>query len=146
MIKTDTPAITTWIALLRAHNRARSAIDAALKSNDLPPLEQYDVLWALEQAIPEGLRPFELEDAVLLPQHGISRLTSQMVKKGLLNRLPSPDDKRGFRLVPTENGRQLRQRMWQIYEPVIKDFFEPKLDPDTIQSLAQFLNQCGQRP
>ncbi|NRB19441.1 MAG: winged helix-turn-helix transcriptional regulator [Rhodobacteraceae bacterium] len=133
----------TWIALFRAQKRARAAIDLALKSAELPPLEHYDVLWALEQALPQGLRPFELEQAVLLPQHGISRLTSQMIKQDLLTRLPCADDKRGFRLVPTAAGLRLRQQMWQIYQPVITQFFGPQLAPEEIITLMQLLNRSG---
>ncbi|PCJ10049.1 MAG: MarR family transcriptional regulator [Rhodobacteraceae bacterium] len=143
MAQTTTPAVSTWIALFRAQKRARSAIDAALKSANLPPLEQYDVLWALEQALPEGLRPFELEQSVLLPQHGISRLTTQMATQDLLTRLPCSDDKRGFRLVPTSTGLQLRQDMWQVYQPVIKIFFGPQLNQEDIQNLTQLLNRSG---
>lgn len=143
MTTTDSPPTATWITLFRAQKRARAAIDAALRSADLPPLERYDVLWSLEQALPHGLRPFELEQAILLPQHGISRLTSQMVRQGLLSRLPCSDDKRGFRLVPTQAGQQLRQRMWQVYQPVIQDFFSLQLDQDEILNLMHLLNRCG---
>ncbi|TLP69209.1 MarR family transcriptional regulator [Parasedimentitalea maritima] len=143
MTNPNSPATASWIALFRAQKRARTAIDNALNSANLPPLEQYDVLWALEQAMPLGLRPYELEQAVLLPQHGISRLTSQMVKQDLLVRLPCPDDKRGFRLVPSDSGLLLRQRMWQIYQPIITEFFQAKLAPDEVQELMQLLCRTG---
>jgi len=144
MTQSNTPAIPTWIALFRTQNRARLAIDDALKSANLPSLDQYDVLWALEQAMPQGLRPFELEQAALLPQHGISRLTSLMARQGLLSRLPCTEDKRGFRLVPTTAGLQLRQAMWQVYQPLITDFFGRQLGADEVQTLATLLNRSGQ--
>ena len=93
--------------------------------------------------MPKGLRPFELESSVLLPQHGISRLTSQMVKQNLLSRLTCADDKRGFRLIPTETGLQLRQRMWAVYQPVIKRFFGEQLSVDEIRTLMPLLNRSG---
>ena len=143
MNQTTPSTSATWIALFRAQKRARAAIDAALKAADLPPLEQYDVLWSLEQALPHGLRPFELEQAILLPQHGVSRLTSHMVKQGLLDRVPCPDDKRGFRLLPTKAGQQLRQEIWEVYQPVISGFFDTHLSQDERQTLTQLLSRCN---
>lgn len=143
MTSDTSPAQAAWLALFRAQTRARNAADAALKAAGLPPLEWYDVLWELERAMPGGLRPFELEKAVLLPQHGISRLTDRMVKAGMLTRLPCPDDKRGFRLIPSPAGLKLRQDMWRIYGPVISGFWEPGLSVDEQAELARLLGAAG---
>ena len=63
MILMDTNAAThAWIQMFRAYRRAREQADSALKSNDLPPLEQYDILLELGRAGQAGLRPMELEN------------------------------------------------------------------------------------
>ena len=52
--------------------RAIEAVEARLKAADLPPLGWYDVLLELEKAGEAGLRPFELQARLLLPQYGVS--------------------------------------------------------------------------
>src|SRR6185295_14281136 len=46
----------TWALMLQAHAVLLEAMQARLKAADLPPLEWYDVLWALEQAAGHRLR------------------------------------------------------------------------------------------
>ncbi|MEH6548030.1 MAG: hypothetical protein V7701_16455, partial [Sneathiella sp.] len=50
-----------WVALNLSQTKIYRIIDTALKSEGLPNLRWYDVLWELERAQESGLRPFELE-------------------------------------------------------------------------------------
>ena len=91
----------------------------ALKAEGLPPLGWYDVLWETEKAT-NGIRPLTLQDRLLLPQYGLSRLVERMVKAGLVARLDCETDGRGQVLVLTEEGRMTRGRMWPVYASALQ--------------------------
>ena len=76
-----------------------SRVESALKAADLPPLAWYEVLVELERAGAYGVRPFALEEALQLPQYGLSRLLARMEAAGLVLRGSCPGDGRGQMVV-----------------------------------------------
>lgn len=134
-------AFSAWAGLWRAQGRILSAIEGALKEAGLPPLSWYDVLIELEREGDAGLRPVELERAILLPQYGLSRLLDRIERDGYVQRRPCPDDRRGQNIVITPEGRALRKRMWPIYGAVIKDALEDKLSAAELAELDRLLGQ-----
>ncbi len=138
-------AFTAWAGLWRAQGRILCAVESALKAAGMPPLTWYDVLIELERAGDEGLRPFELERAILLPQYGLSRLLDRIEGDGYLQRLPCLDDRRGLNIVITSEGRALRKRMWPVYGKAIKDNLEDKLSDAELAELGGLLGKLLER-
>ena len=103
------------------------------------PLTWYDLLLELERAGEGGLRPFELERELLLPQYGVSRLIERVEKAGYLKRETCEDDGRGQRLVITESGRKLRRKMWPVYGQAIEDAVGARLTPAEARRLSGLL-------
>lgn len=116
-LPTTTTAI--WTGLLRASARVQDTVEAALKSDGLPPLGWYDALWEIEKAV-DGIRPLTLQERLLLPQYGLSRLVERMVKAGLVVRLDCDTDRRGLVLILTAKGRATRAQMWPVYANVLQ--------------------------
>lgn len=116
----DESTVSLWVRLMRASTAVLDAIEGRLKAEGLPPLAWYDVLLELDRAGNGGLRPMELEERLLLPQYGTSRLLRRLEEAGLTTRAPTPEDGRGFRVTITEAGRQMRQRMWPVYAEVLQ--------------------------
>ena len=137
--------IAAWTRLMRAQHTVLSAIERALKAKTMPPLAWYDVLLELEGA-PEGLRPFELEPRLLLPQYSLSRLIDRMVEADLVKRRPSADDKRGHTLLITPAGRRKRQEMWPIYAQAIQRAVGDRIDEQQGSMLAALLERLIDRP
>jgi len=113
--------IRVWTRLVRAKDMTMAGVERALKRASLPPLVWYDVLLELERAGDEGLRPFELERAMLLAQYNLSRLIDRIEAAGYVERQACLDDGRGQRVLITPAGRSLRQSMWPIYRQAIHD-------------------------
>lgn len=132
-----------WINLVRAHRIALSSIEGALKGQNMPPLKWYDVLLELDRVGTEGLRPFELEERLLLPQYGVSRLIDSVEKAGYLKRLSCEDDRRGQHLVITTTGKKLRKKMWPIYKDAIEKSIGEKFGPVQLKSLAGLLSKLA---
>lgn len=112
-------------------------MEGALKGAGLPPLEWYDVLLELERGGP--LRPRDLQARLLLAQYNLSRLLDRLVAAGLIQRRPCPDDKRGYLVAATADGRALRERMWPVYAQGIQDAVGASLTLDESESLVRLL-------
>ena len=80
--KTSQQIVQAWARLLKAERLALARVETALKQAGLPPLAWYDVLLELERAGEAGLRPFELERALLLAQYNLSRLLDRIERGG----------------------------------------------------------------
>lgn len=139
MNKPADSTMKAWVRLLRAHRTALSSVEKALKAADLPPLTWYDLLLELERAGKGGLRPFELERELLLPQYGVSRLIERLEKAGHLRREACEEDGRGQRLVITESGRELRWKMWPVYGNAIENAVGARLTSAETRSLSGLL-------
>ncbi len=111
----NTPVVRAWVRLVKAQQLALTSVEAALKAAGLPPLGWYDVLLEVERAGTKGLRPVELEQAVLLAQYNLSRLIDRLERAGYVERKACEADGRGQLIVLTAAGRTVRQKMWPVY-------------------------------
>lgn len=120
MVAPSTSVVGAWTRLERAHRAAQGTVESRLKKAGLPPLTWYDVLLELERAGDAGLRPFELQKAMLFAQYNLSRLIDRMATDGYVARTASADDGRGQVLAITRAGRALRRRIWPVYAAAIE--------------------------
>ncbi len=137
----DSSIVDAWIALVQSQKVAVARVEARLKAAGLPALTWYDALWELEKAGEAGLRPFELERALLFEQYNLSRLVDRLEKAGLVDRAPCPDDGRGQMLKISDAGRVLRARMWQTYSSAIDEAVGARLSNDEADRLATLLKK-----
>ncbi|UWQ32211.1 MarR family winged helix-turn-helix transcriptional regulator [Leisingera sp. M527] len=130
-----------WLPLARAHKSILATVEAALKQAGLPGLDWYDLLWELECAGAAGLRPFELQEKLLLPQYGVSRLAERLAKAGLLQRQTCDGDGRGQTLVITPDGAAMRARIWAVYADAMQQAVLPHFSPGEARRLAELLGK-----
>lgn len=139
MAKPSKTTVDIWIRLARAHQAVLSSIEKALKTAGFPPLSWYDVLLELVRAEPEGLRAFELQKKLLLPQYGLSRLLAKIEDAGYLERVACDEDGRGQIVTITPSGRAMRQSMWAVYSVAIEQGVGAKLNKPDREILAKLL-------
>ena len=130
-----------WVAIVSTSRRLLESVEAALKDAGHPSLAWYDALWEIEKAGPDGLRPFELKDLLLLPQYGTSRLLDRLVKAELVERRDCDDDGRGQIVRISETGRNTRQAMWPVYARVLTEKIGSKLAPADAIQLVRLLSK-----
>ena len=135
--------ITAWVRIARAHTRILDQVEKALKLAKLKPLSWYDVLLELERSGESGLRHFELEEKLLLPQYSVSRLVDRIESAGYLSRTTCSDDLRGQVLHITKQGKQVRQRMWPVYRDAIRKAVGDKLSDTETRKLADILSKLS---
>ena len=141
MAKPTDATIKTWAQLIRTHGAALSTVESALKEAGLPSLDWYDILLELERVGNDGIRPFELQNELLLPQYGISRLLNRIGTAGYLERLSCEEDGRGKRLIITQSGKDIRRRIWSVYSEAIEQAVGSKLRPKEIETLSRLLKR-----
>ena len=134
-------AITAWARLVLVSQDLLSRVEADLKAAGFPPLPWYDALLELRRAGTDGLRPFQLQERMLLAQYGLSRLVDRLDRAGYVHRMPSTDDGRGQVLTLTPKGSKLLEQMWPVYRDAIRAHFAKRLSDRDIGELARILGK-----
>lgn len=132
-----------WIALMRTSRATQEELGQLLKAGGLPPLEWYDILWELEKAEPDGLRPQELETKTLLRQYQMSRVLKRMEISGLVTIAKLDSDKRGQLVRLTADGKQARTDAWQTYGAFLSRTFDERLKREELETLACLLTKLN---
>ena len=136
---TDTH-IAAWVHTVRTSQRIVQATEQALKKAGLPPLSWYDVLLELKRARPEGLRPYQLQSAMLIAQYNLSRLIDRIEKRGYVQRFSCDDDGRGQVIRITPVGLELQERMWPVYQQALEREFAARITEKDAATLVRLLS------
>lgn len=91
--------------LARMTRLLSDGIDECFKSFDLTSTE-FDILATLKRS-GRPLTPTELYQTLMLSSGAMSTRLEALVKRGWVERLPSPDDRRSNRVCLTESGERL---------------------------------------
>ena len=127
----------TWRLFLTVQIQVIERIQEQLSAANLPPLEWYDVLWALQETPDRRLRLSELADRVLLSRSNLTRLLDRLEKNELLYREPCPTDRRGTFAVLTEAGAAMQKQMWAIYSEGIAEYFGDRLSDEEVKVMQE---------
>ena len=136
--------MSAWALLLSANSRLLERIEASLAAAELPPLAWYDVLWELEKAPDGRLRMHEIADHTVLSRSNLTRLADRLENAGLIEREICADDRRGAYCVITRTGRQMRARMWPVYQKGIEKLFAAHVSADEARSMTAALERVLQ--
>ena len=101
-------ALSVWVRLLKAHGlmlrEVRRRVPVTLT------LPQFDVLAQLYRR-EEGMTPGELTRELLVTAGNVTGIVERLVRLGLAERRPVPQDRRAVRVRLTARGRQLMRRI-----------------------------------
>ena len=95
------------------------------------------MLFTLSRCPSGWLRLNELNDNVLLSQSSLSRLVERLEKRGLVERMPAPDDGRGVLIRLTEAGRELQKQIGREHVRDIAALVAPALTAAEQQELLR---------
>lgn len=101
-------ALSVWVRLLKAHGlmlrEVRRRVPVSLT------LPQFDVLAQLYRR-EGGMTPGELTRELLVTAGNVTGIVERLVRLGLAERRPVPQDRRAVRVRLTPRGRQLMRRI-----------------------------------
>ncbi|MDQ0677931.1 DNA-binding MarR family transcriptional regulator [Arthrobacter pascens] len=142
-------AAETWESLFRAQVAVMRKLQAAPAFRKLA-LNEYDVIFTLSRCPSGWLRLNELNDNVLLSQSSLSRLVERLEKRGLVARMPAPDDGRGVLLKLTPEGAALQKEIGREHVRDISGLLGPALTAAEQKELKRLTdklrNSLGPRP
>ena len=139
--KLSEEAVTAWARLARVSQAVLARVESDLRKSGHPPLSWYDALLELDRARPDGLRPCQLQENMLLAQYNLSRLTERLEAAGHIEREDCSEDGRGQVLKINGSGRRLLKEMWPIYRTAIETHFANRLDASEISTLSAMLDK-----
>jgi DNA-binding MarR family transcriptional regulator len=132
-------APSAWPAFITAHDALVVRIEERLRAAGLPDLAWYVVLWVLERAPDQRMRMHELADTAVIARSNLTRLVDKLEKEGLVARERVSDDRRGAYARITQEGREMRSRMWTVYGPAIEELFLRHLSPSENAILREIM-------
>jgi DNA-binding MarR family transcriptional regulator len=94
-----------WAALLRVHAALTPVLDQELQAAHGLPLTWYDVLLELNAAPDRSLTMTRLGQVAVVSRSRVSRVVDELVRAGLVERVPNPDDGRSAYARITAAGR-----------------------------------------
>ena len=128
------PVQKAWVALQRFGPALLERVEGRVQEAGLPPLDWYDVLWAIEREGP--LRQRDLANHMLLKRYSISRLIDRLEADGLVERRECPGDARGQLLHLTPAGAKLRREIWMVYGKAMREALAPLSEKEALQLAA----------
>ena len=114
---------------------ATAAIDAAVRETGLDADEFaiYSVL-----ASTEGMTPTDLARWMAAPATTVSSYAARFTRRGHVERVPNPDDRRSYRLRLTEAGRAAHLAAGLLFQPVLREVTD-RLGPDVADTHRRLL-------
>jgi DNA-binding MarR family transcriptional regulator len=123
-----------WTALLIAHRRLTTRLDAELRLGAGITLDEYDVLYQLRLAR-RPLRMSELAATAVISRPSTSRVADRLVERGWLRRWHDSTDRRVVLVELTGDGKRAQSRAARLHLDGIARFIETPLagfDVDTV--------------
>lgn len=128
--------------LLRAAARVRDGVGANLTMEDLD-FAGFDVLLTLRrQGRGSALSPSELAQDMMISTSAMTNRLDRLQKRGLIERLADPEDRRALRVVLTETGFALAERI-VVSHVATEERLVSALSPDERMELRRLLAKIG---
>jgi len=131
-----------WHRLLRLSRRVLREIDARLDAEHRIGVNEFDVLITLDNAPDRRLRMTSLAEAVMFSSGGLTRLAGRLESRGLVERIPDPDDARSFYAALTGEGSRRLSEARVTHDAVIEALLSAKLTRNEMRSLTRALGQA----
>ena len=141
-IRPGDPVVHVWRRLLQYHHRATTALDAELTTERNLSLEEYDVLFQLQDA-GSALRMSDLASAVLVTRSSCTRLVDRLQTRGFVERRASDEDRRSVTVSITSSGRAVLRRAATTHLRGVDSLFASRVDGRDLADLARILDRLG---
>ena len=132
-----------WRAWLDAVARIDSHLDEVLRPFGLD-LGEYEILVRLSEAPERRMRMSDLADAARQSRSRLTHTVARMEKKGLLNRVPCANDRRGVIAILTDEGFGLLETAAPAHVDSVREVLVDVVDPADFEALGRAMNAVNQ--
>jgi DNA-binding MarR family transcriptional regulator len=130
-----------WAALLRVHAAVTPVLDQELQATHGLPLTWYDVLLELNAAEGRRLTMSQLGEVAVVSRSRVSRVVDELVRAGLVERVPNPADRRSAFARITPAGRSRLRAAAPTYLAGIERHFTGHLTAAEAHTVATALER-----
>ena len=130
-----------WAALLRVHAAVTPVLDQELQAAHGLPITWYDVLLELNAAEGRRLTMSQLGEVAVVSRSRMSRVVDELVRAGLVERVPNPDDRRSAFARITPAGRARLRAAAPTYLAGIERHFTSHLTAAEAHAVATALER-----
>ena len=131
-----------WTALLVAHRRLTTELDAELRAGADMTLDEYDVLYQMRRA-GGPLRMSELASRLLVSRPTTTRVADQLAQRRWLERRHDAADRRAVLVTLTPAGRRAQARAGRLHLDGIARLVETPLTGHDVGSVVAALRAIG---
>ncbi len=126
-----------WLRLLTCTTLIEGEVRRRLRDEFDVTLPRFDLMAQLDKA-PNGMTLGELSQRMMVSNGNVTGLAERLVEQGLLDRRPSPNDRRAQIVSLTAEGRRAFRAMARTHEDWIAQIFAG-LDAAEIETLMNLL-------
>jgi DNA-binding MarR family transcriptional regulator len=126
---------TVWAGFLQTHAALARELDTDLRAAHGLPLTDFEILLWLVNRPCERMRMAALADMVLLSPSGLSRAVERLEARGLVERIPCTEDRRGSYAALTKPGIDLVRVAGATHAAGIRRHFLDRMTPAETRSL-----------
>ena len=129
--------LRVWLRLLTCTTLIEGEVRRRLRDEFDVTLPRFDLMAQLDRA-PNGMTLGELSQRMMVSNGNVTGLAERLVEQGLLDRRPSPNDRRAQIVSLTAEGRRVFRTMARTHEDWIAEIFAG-LDATEIDQLMALL-------
>lgn len=137
----DIQTVEAWELTMRAVSSLLKMYDGIFKKKMELPLTWYDVLVSLVGAPDNKLRIQTLAESVVLARPGMTRLVDNIEKAGLVRREAASEDRRGYYVILTEEGRKKYEGATTLHLADLEENFGQYLTQADINELHRIIGK-----
>jgi DNA-binding MarR family transcriptional regulator len=126
-----------WLRLLTCTTLIEGEVRRRLRDEFDVTLPRFDLMAQLDKA-PNGMTLGELSQRMMVSNGNVTGLAERLVEQGLLDRRPSPNDRRAQIVSLTAEGRRTFRAMARTHEDWIAQIFAG-LDAADVDQLMELL-------
>jgi DNA-binding MarR family transcriptional regulator len=132
-------AASVWVRLLKAHDLLLREVRRTVPERLTLP--QFDVLAQLHRR-PDGMTPGELTRELLVTAGNVTGIVDRLVRRGLAERRPVPEDRRAVRVRLTTRGRRTIGRAFPRHRQDLSRLLAG-VSPPELARLRDLLGRVG---
>lgn len=128
-----------WLQMLKSVRHVEGVLRERLREGHNMTLSRFDVLAALHAA-PEGMKMSELSQHLVVSNGNVTGVVDRLAKDGLVQRAPSPHDRRAFVVSVTPEGREKMDQMVREHLAWIDSLMSHVSEPDVARAISVMLD------
>lgn len=135
--------VESWTTIVLTYTRVSRVLTAKVEQATGVPGPSFDVLVRLLRAGDQPLSLTKLSRTISFSSGGFTKLADRLEQAGLIERHPSPSDRRVINAVLTPAGRAQAEQGLAVFVAGLRELVVPRLGADGLLALAGYMEQLG---